>query len=311
MRITSPSLGYPKYSLKANRLLAGKALTHLLETSFQKAGLDLDEIGALFEQNNAEARESRAKLISTSEILDAFLPAVRNSRLLDRLKTLTRLGTPFVVLGTANDIVVDRDGPGEGRPDDFTAVSTHIEPENNWARFKYLEEAGDVTGPFGFGGGVDTRNVAFRFFWLNPSDAVAEIDVAGFIELQGVGDVQSDGGVLPGNRFCQASVEVKLEIRELWNNPPTSPIEQPTQSQTVIDLSFDSSGFVDSPAGKTGIISASLELDHTHLIVPGRRAAIFDISCIFHLFANEGSVNYYFQSSFWPSTSGPVPRCRN
>ena len=119
---------------------------------------------------------------------------------------------------------------------EITLDSSHIgpTPENNWARFFHDVSHGDG---FDVGSGV----VSFGFLWQNPSDKAVVVNVHGYLVLDGFCSVFSNGGFI-ALAFAELNVDADLVIHELWNDPPTSPVAQSTQSQNALTLSCESLG---------------------------------------------------------------------
>jgi hypothetical protein len=261
-----------------------QALTKLLEANFRNAGFDLDRIDALVRQNNIEAQQAMASLLAEAinqhPTTYGASPTVSRNLLrdhVDRVKNNLVPEDASPLLDTANDIVID---PAEF----FTDISTHKEAENNRIGFTFDAHIGDEVEIFG---SVRNGTASFRFFWQNPMGKEVTINLLGVIGLHGWGVVQSDGGFLFGNRFGHLFVNARLDIRELWKDPPTAAPEQQNQSLEILHLFCDSSGPFNFPDAKDATISGGFPLTYTGLTVPPKAQAIFDITCQIQLLGNQ------------------------
>src|SRR4051794_159738 len=227
-------------SAHVEKTTSHQAINTLLEANFTKAGFELDKFAALIKQDNVEARQRVADFIAEA---DRQAPAVLNAlhvsvgALNDRLDHFETLALPdapaqHFLLDTATEI---------SATSGITLDSTHIGPipENNSARFIYDASVGDIK--FGH---ANVEQVSFGFLWQNPRrKRNAIVSIQGFIVLNGLCLVHSNGAIILSGGFSHLSIDVDLFIHELWNDPPTSPIQQSGQSQTALpDLSCNSIG---------------------------------------------------------------------
>jgi hypothetical protein len=261
-----------------------QAINKLLESNLTKAGFDLDKFGALLKQSDAEARQRMANFIAESDkrsaaALDTMLRTVQDWRnRVEHLKTLARPDGPFdnvVILDTATEIVVkDIEGSYSNRGL-IHPISTHAgpNPENNWAQF--LVDA--TQGEQWLGAGLVAAS--FGFLWQNPSDRYAVVSVLSAIVLNGSFRVLSAGGVFHGYRFSHLDISTGLDMHELWNDPPTSPLLQPGQSKTALDLGCDSSGAFSFAASDGEDLNRGFALTYEQFVMPPKGRVMFEVFC--------------------------------
>lgn len=115
-----------------------------------------------------------------------------------------------------------------------------------------------------------TRYDALRFYylWDNPRNAYSVIDIDGFIIFNGNIQVGSGGGVFPGDRWSQVTIDGVLEIYEWWTQPPTQPYPQPDQTVEAANLYFQSDGWSETGGILPLPIFRGYDLRCTQFIVP-------------------------------------------
>jgi hypothetical protein len=157
-----------------------------------------------------------------------------------------------------------------------------------------LDETGDGV-VFGFE--VHLAEARFRFLWKNQTDAPALINVDGYLTLDGVCSAITKGGwFVFGN--TQLSVFGSLQIQELWNNPPTWPIEQPSQTQYALDLRCDTFGIAEPANVVGGPLFRSFDLQYSNFAMPPGGTAMFEVACVFNWSFSgniEGEIQAVFQ----------------
>ena len=88
----------------------------------------------------------------------------------------------------------------------------------------------------------------------------------------------SGGGIFPGDRYAGVSVDGRLDILEWFNQPPTSPPDQPDQSVNVADLSVSTGGFSEVGAIDAKDIFRGYDLRHTQFLVPPNAVLVFTVT---------------------------------
>jgi hypothetical protein len=266
-----------------------QAINKMVESSLTKAGFDFDQFTPLMKWSDAEARLTMANSKAEADrqapvVLGNLQRTVRD--LNNRLENLKNLApTQYILLDTATEISASPE---------ITLDATHIGPvpENNWARFFY---DADYHGGASFGSGGDP-SVSFGFLWQNPSDISTVINVHGYILLNGSCAIFSDGGVF-ADSASNLSVNANLIISELWNEPPTSPVAQLSQSQNVLELDCLNFGLFQPGCtqGQDGLFK-SFDLEYSQLVLPPKGAAMIEVSCELRWNANDGEIQVDFSS---------------
>jgi hypothetical protein len=92
------------------------------------------------------------------------------------------------------------------------------------------------------------------------------------------------------------TVDASLDIEELWNEPFTSPIRQPAQSQTALNLEVSDSGIV-SPGRFDGQnLYRGFDLQYSQFVMPPKGLAMFFVSCGIATQISNGEAHAYFDS---------------
>jgi hypothetical protein len=110
--------------------------------------------------------------------------------------------------------------------------SRQIAPADNSAKFQLR-----VTEP------GTTQSVSFGYIWQNASDRSAVVNVDGYLVLDGRCQAIAFDGFFQGFRLCHLFVNASLDIQELWNQPPTSPIRQGGQDARALRITAIDDGF--------------------------------------------------------------------
>lgn len=202
-----------------------QAIAELLKSNLTKIGFEFAAFNPLLQQSETEVRQRAAHLTAEAEKSfptvqqDLHRTLVNLVGRVNNLKALAFPSTEYFWLDTGTEIstsgiappIHERSGPGPT------------------AKFNFNASGGDEG--FGF---ADGGQVSFGFLWQNLSEKSAVVDVHGYIVIDGGFDVTTDGGYVVAGNFSHLWVDVDLFLHELWNQPPTSPVAQPTQSQNAL-----------------------------------------------------------------------------
>jgi hypothetical protein len=271
----------PDFPANIEKSARQRAINKLLESNFKKAGFEFDKIGALIKQSDAAARQRIANLMAEADsqspaALAALHPTVENwNNRLEHLKTLDTPDAPtqWILLDTATEI---------SATSGIILDSTHIgpAPESNWAKFFYNTSGG---GELIVGG----EEVSFGFLWQNPSDRYAAVNVNGYIVLNGSFAVWSDGGVFAAS-YSRLAVDVHLYLHELWNDPPTSPVFQPTQEETALALFCKTFGFFQIGDNDSQNLNRGFLLQYSQFVLPPKGTVMLEVACSLLWDADDG-----------------------
>ncbi len=217
--------------------------------------------------------QDRARLEATLKKIKA--DAVRASR--DRQRTLQAAAAQLTSgLQTAAQLPVS--GSSIGRvllnvPFLISANSSveleqfQIIENNSFAKFRAR-----VENPDDFFG-----TVKFFYVWTNPKNAFEVINVTGFVLFNGHCSVGVSGGIFPGDRQASVLVKGRLEILEFFNDPPTSPLSQPDQEVTVLQMREAALGFGEVGAVDARDVFRGVALSHLHMVVPPLGVVVFGV----------------------------------
>jgi hypothetical protein len=266
-----------------------QSIAKLLKSNLSKVGFEFDQFDTLIQQSETEVRQRAAYL--TDEAKKNF-PAVQEDlhrtlvNLVGRIDNLKALGFPttqYFWLDTATEIstfgiappIHERSGPGPT------------------AKFDFNASGGDEG--FGF---ADGGQVSFGFLWQNSSQKSAVVDVHGYIVLDGGFDVTTDGGYVVLGNFSHLWVDVDLFIHELWNQPPTSPVAQPTQSQNALDLDLFSYGVILPGEIDGQNLYRGFDLQYSQFVIPPKAMAMFEVACTVNAWMSNGQAQASFSDPF-------------
>jgi hypothetical protein len=273
---------FPRPGVDAQELARRRAKQALLESMLANAGIDHEKFDALHQESETAIQARIAQQMAEADAQSAAMRGtvqgdVENWRhTVECLKTLTATAEPIqrFLLDTASDVTAT---PG------LTLDSTVIAPTNNSAKFFLLS-----TPP-----GTDEA-VSFGFTWENTSDRPAVVNVDGYLVLDGSCQAIAFGGVTEGFRLCHLFVDARLNIQELWNQPPTSPIRQAGQDALALQASAIASGWFDPTKIVTRYLFRGFDLQYRQLVVPPHGTARIEVSCNPHAFCSEGEARFNF-----------------
>ena len=225
-----------------------------------------------------EISAARHEAIAGSAAADATLRAAikdREAALSGFLGgNLTLLSTPFFIWST----------PG-------LRIEPHAAPYASSATFSLT--TGDV---------ID-ESLTFWYYWVNPSQGVAVLDVSGFLTTNGFVEVSSEGGTFPGWRNSHVQLVDELHVLNWWSQPATEPLFQDSQDQVPLTLGVDSGGWFDSDAFAATPLFAGRDMSFSSFLVPGQSTAVFQMALRVRTLVSDGSVTVDFASGDFAVTS--------
>ncbi len=201
----------------------------------------------IVKNSSAAAKDLDHQVASRRKALDAltastFKPVVEN------------LDSPFLIWATPANILTD----------------SQIEPFASRAKFFFQSTARS-----------GTRQLDFYYLWRNPVDRFAVINIDGYLVLNGFCRAGENGGFLPGDRRTSISLTTKMVPLEWWNQPPTSPLFQSSQSEVVLAFSASGGGgFGDVGAIETRTLSRSSGLGYNFFMIPPNGVTVIKYSLI-------------------------------
>lgn len=232
-----------------------KSSQALFEALLAKAGYDKAKIDAIRKQSAANFEAARKRIEAESDKHAKQMAGFAEKALAEwRVRNEQRqqvnlASTQIFLLLTADQVTAT---PG------ITLASSQVGPQNNNAQFQLL-----TSKAFG------KEEVGFVFHWQNPSDKFAVINVDAFPIVTGVLQAIEHGGIFPDSRNCSASVYVNLYLFELWNQPPTQPIPQGSQTEFSVSAYVTDGGWFDDGQIVDSSIYRGYDLEYLQLVIPG------------------------------------------
>ena len=266
----------------AHRAPDRQAATRLLESTLTNAGIDLEPLKALHGESEAAARQhiartraeaddhSSATLGSVQQTLKAWRTTIGNPTTLD----LPPDTAQRFLLDTAAEISITAG---------IAPASTQIAPLNNSVQFQF-----DTTNAGGF------EEVGFGFLWGNPSDKFALVNVDGYLVLNAVCQAIVEGGFFPDDRQTTLTVDANLHIHQLWDDPPSSPPFQASQTQRALTLSLDNGGWFAIGEIASENLFRGFDLQYSLLAVPPRAFVLIEVACTLSYNNAHGEANFVF-----------------
>jgi hypothetical protein len=257
-----------------------------------KAGIELDKFEALRQESEAEIQAKIAQQIAEANAQSAAMREtvrreVENWRYaVEQLKTLTATAEPIqrILLDTALDVTTT-----PGTTPGLTVDSTQMAPGNNSAKFSLRSRGPD-----------STETVSFGFIWQNPSDKSAVVNVDGYFVFDGVCEAFSGGGIFNFSRTAMF-VKARLNLQELWNQPPTSPIRQDAD---VLFVFANPSGLFEESDSVIRYLFRGFDLQYRQLVVPPQGHVRIEVSFVFDFNVSNGRVRFIFNEDGQVLTPG-------
>jgi hypothetical protein len=200
--------------------------------------------------------ESRRKAIEQLAAIDApYAP------------TYVMLNTPFLIWAL-------RDGT------EATSIllDSHIESGNNWAKvYSHFEDGGDF---------YLYDQLGFYFFWENTTGADAVVNLTSYLMLNGGFLAHANPGWIWSPFWGEGTIgtinlsaDVELSLWEWWNQPPTEPLRQADQIQSVSALSVDGGYALWSPGKtETSYFSSNYHVNYDTFRVPNNEVAVLEVT---------------------------------
>ena len=126
----------------------------------------------------------------------------------------------------------------------MSLVQSRLQAKNSWAKVTFVSNA------VGY-----TETVTFHFFWENPSDYVAVINVNAYILAYGFCVAVHDGSFFPSSNQTTLGLTANLMLDELWTDPASHPVSGGNETITIYsliaqgDTGFNADGVQAPPKG--------------------------------------------------------------
>jgi len=206
----------------------------------------------------------------------------------------TRPSTPiFIALNTPFLIWPNRFLPNSTDPlGTNILVDSHVEPLNNWAKILLNVSQDDAI--------FATDRLNFYFLWKNDTGGDVVVNITSSLTLIGSCKVHAKSSFwhgLAAPNFSQVSIDAVLSVFEWWNQPPTEPLPETSQTQNVTSLS--AKGGVWSDDGRSKIFSGNFPVAYNSFHIPSGNVGVFEVgvSLNWGLVAGDVNVDFSFQNN--------------
>jgi hypothetical protein len=146
-----------------------------------------------------------------------------------------------------------------------------VSPKESFAKVSF-QKSGQQLLP-------QVHEVTFYYFWENPSENTALVNIETYLVLKGHCQANVDRPSL-GNFFAEGDLHIRaeLELLEWWNQPPTSPLFQTSQKLEALHLHVNAFGPFSPGETKLKSLFDGYDLKYSLFAVPPKRAAVFRVS---------------------------------
>jgi hypothetical protein len=272
---------FERSPMAANR----HAIQNLVRSSLAKAGFETDR----FEQLRAKHHTELARFVEEQKV-DATKRAASMKNGLRNgieswhtaMESLPNSGPPRGHAGPPPQYVLLNSPTAIWPTPGVSLQSSHVEPWKSWAKFTVHSTES-----------YSLEQMSFFFSWENPSDRYAVIDVDTYLVLNGFCLAGSDGGFFPGSRSSLLSVQARLYLYELWNEPPTPP---GWENEVALTLSTSTGDFFDVGAIEFEEIFRTLNVSLNTRTVPPHGVALFEVTTAIESQVSDGNIDVDFAS---------------
>jgi hypothetical protein len=151
----------------------------------------------------------------------------------------------------------------------------HYEPWNSSIKVKFRSSAGPD-----WPGQSSREEVSFYFFWVNPTDYYAVVNIEASLVLNGHCQAGAEWGFLSGGRSTLV-VGAELRLVEWWNQPPTLPMHQSDQYQEVVSIDVYGGDIFNPGEIDPEEVFSSYDLRYNAFLIPQRQTAVFEAAVSF------------------------------
>jgi hypothetical protein len=178
-------------------------------------------------------------------------------------------------------------------------VDSHVEPGNSSAQIGYWYEDGGIF--------LEEAEVNFYFMWRNDTSADAVVNVASLLFVKGNVRLLARGGWIPSFGLWEVGTEgnvetwlsARLTLLEWWNQPPTQPLQQASQSRDVTHLRAEGSWVPISAFNNESVdVADSFHVNYDSFLVPAESVAIFEVSLRIGVDGRDGNIKVDFDDPF-------------
>lgn len=284
-RTKSTRIRRADFESESKQSAARQQLSKLFESRIAGVGPELEGLRKQAEADSQRhmerlKREAETRISVAEDVLKQSVENWRNT--VQRVSTLglAPLTGPLFLLDTANEI---------SSTSGINLSSTHIGPQQNTLEFQLDTQNAD-----------GTEAVSFGFLWQNPRDKYVVVNVDGYLVLNGICQAIARGGLVEDGS-SRLSITSTLNIHELWNDPPTSPVSQPGQSQSALELFADATGWFYDSQINDATLFRGYDLQYELFLLPPNGVALFEVGCsLYYQNTNNGQfgseANFVFRN---------------
>jgi hypothetical protein len=287
----------------ARRQKIKRAREKALASALTKAGLDLAPLKALkparqdprrqwqrhtagvAKQSALAARTFRRSIDKRRAMLEGILTSQLPPFPFPGLRPYyVVLDTPFLITRTFGMVMDD----------------SQVEPWNSWAKVRAYVPVGQSAG---------SVELSFYHVWENPSDFPVTVDAHSYLVLNGGAVAFVDGGFFPdSSRYSDLAIDVHLYPLEWWNQPPTSPLAQPDQSQNAMSLHQGGTGWLGdlSSNEQEQDVFRGYDLSYRSWAIPPKAFTVFETSMSLTYSNNNGGLLADFSENQFSVMSAAV-----
>jgi hypothetical protein len=257
-------------ALRSQQLAHQRAVEQVLRPVLTKAGLDVEKLKNMAEENQSEVRRILQNNKAEAAQRSSLEMAAIRERFQQRARTLQNRANPFVVPTILQPIFI-------WVTDLSSFQGQQIAPNDSWVKFL-------VGGGFASSGTVTATN-SFVFLWENQLDDVAVINVASSLVLNGFVYAEAAGASFGAGDQVGLSLTANLLLLPLWQADPQNPewpppTQQSVGPQTVFDYTLEGHSFYQGSRSYQQTFSAlpfDLSYDDFFLVAPQSSVA-FEVS---------------------------------
>lgn len=125
--------------------------------------------------------------------------------------------------------------------------------------------------------------VRFYYLWTNPRNSYSVINIDAPIIFNGTGQASAGGGITADDRYAKLVITGQLEVLEWWNQPPTSPQQQPDQTASVLTPPLEASqeGWFELGDIEFKAVFRGYDINYRLMVVPPLATVVFACSAHF------------------------------
>jgi hypothetical protein len=253
-----------------------RALAHMVEPVFSKAGLDISKVAKLLGHNQRALRTAFDKDSSAARKRSREANAAFRSGMAVRLEALKLLRAPFV----SSFLTLDQPFLIWQLPHPQLDIFTDSRIESNNSSVRVLVNKS---------GGSNSTRFVFFFLWRNESDFFAVANVASSLVINGRCLIfANDGIVFPDTATLNIAASLTLVRWSGWGTDPVTgqsndqtvyPSTQSTQRQQVVFFSVEGGNILS--LGDVEGRSFSFEafpLSHGLFVIPGGASVVLQVA---------------------------------